>query len=174
MLTLDDKQWIFLLGLTPYQISVKIRRMGQVENIIGRLSTPKKRKSLSPKRFERFTLSFYFCSGCQSTQIFRWQVCLTEINLASKDLTTRDKSQFEARKRTVTMYWPIYCSQVKNVTILAEWMTLNWATSCFFSSSQVVRCYQIKTLISKMYNSNVSILVTCAVYLPIDSVKELN
>ncbi|KAL5258574.1 hypothetical protein ACHWQZ_G009146 [Mnemiopsis leidyi] len=37
-------------GLTPYQISVKIRRMGQVENIIGRLSTPKKRKSLSPKR----------------------------------------------------------------------------------------------------------------------------
>ena len=25
-----------------------------------------------------------------------------------------------------------------------------------------------------MYNSNVSILVTCAIYLPIDSVKELN
>eukprot|EP00116_Pleurobrachia_bachei_P007113 sb/3467375/ len=36
-------------GLTPYQISVKIRKIGQVENIIGRLSTMKKIKKKGGK-----------------------------------------------------------------------------------------------------------------------------
>lgn len=45
----------FSTGLTPYQISVKIRKMGQVENIIGRLQRKKRNSgNCKPKAKPRY------------------------------------------------------------------------------------------------------------------------